>query len=58
MEIWDRLMLLHIASTIGVPKFIDNCIEKAIKGGYAKAYIQMDLQKPLRPEVDVMAKGR
>ncbi|KAG1326735.1 hypothetical protein COCNU_01G006690 [Cocos nucifera] len=58
MEMWDRSLLLRVASAMGVPKFIDNCTEEAVRGGYAKDCVQVDLSRPLRPGVDIVASGK
>ena len=42
----------------GIPKFIDNCIQEVIRWGYAKAYVQIDLSKPLHPGIDIVANHR
>lgn len=33
-------------------------MKEAVKGGYAKACVQVDISKPLYPRVDIIAKGR
>lgn len=48
MELWERSMLLQIAAAAGNPQFIDNYTEETVKGGYAKACVQ----------IDIVAKGR
>nr|XP_010943369.1 uncharacterized protein LOC105061108 [Elaeis guineensis] len=58
MEMWERSMLLRVASTVRVPKFVDNCTEEAVGGGYAKACVQVDLSRPLRPGVEIVASGK
>ena len=57
IKFWEREMLLWIAATVRTPKFIDNnCTEEALRGGYARACIQIDLTKSLRPGIDIVAK--
>ena len=58
MELWDRRMLSKIASVAGTPLYIDTWIEKVVRRGFAKACVRIDHSKPLRPGIDIVAKGR
>ena len=58
MELWEHSLVLRVAVAVGVLKFIDNCMEEAMRGGYAKAYTQVDLSRPLHPGVDIVASSK